>query len=298
MIGNLTLDQLRVLVTIADTGSFSAAGRKLGRVQSAISQTVATLEDTQSLTLFDRSGFRPVLTDVGRVLAGQARAVLTSASRFELLAEGARGGLEPELTVAIDPLVPTAPFIESLDALRVEFPYLPVSFSEEGLGGAERRLRRGDAMLALCILLPSPVEDMMALPLLTIDLVPVVAPDHPLARLGRPATYDDLDEHIQLVLSDPASTDGPSYGIIGSRTWRFVELGRRLDFLLAGFGWCRMPDYLVAPHVASGRLVRLALEDDPAQAKGPLTIYAAHMRSRALGRVGRWLLHDLDRRFA
>ncbi|WP_308610099.1 LysR family transcriptional regulator [Massilia frigida] len=37
LIGNLTLDQLRVLVTIADTGSFSAAGRQLGRVQSAIS---------------------------------------------------------------------------------------------------------------------------------------------------------------------------------------------------------------------------------------------------------------------
>ena len=38
MIGSLTLDQLRVLITIADTGSFSAAGRRLGRAQSAISQ--------------------------------------------------------------------------------------------------------------------------------------------------------------------------------------------------------------------------------------------------------------------
>jgi len=37
-------------------------------VQSAISQAVATLEDAQGVTLFDRSGFRPVLTDVGRVL--------------------------------------------------------------------------------------------------------------------------------------------------------------------------------------------------------------------------------------
>jgi len=68
IVGNLTLDQLRVLVTIADMGSLSAAGRKLGRVQSAISQAVATLEDAQGVTLFDRSGFRPVLTDVGRVL--------------------------------------------------------------------------------------------------------------------------------------------------------------------------------------------------------------------------------------
>ena len=298
MIGSLTLDQLRVLVTIAEAGSFSAAGRKLGRAQSAISQAVATLEDVQGVTLFDRSGFRPVLTDVGRVLVAQARTVLSGAARFEAVAAGTRGGLEPELAVAIDPLVPTTAFIDSLHALRAEFPFLPVSFSTEGLGGAERRLRRGDAALALCILLPAVPDDVAALPLLGIDLVPVVSPTHPLAVLDRTITLADLEEHTQLVLSDPAAPDGPSYGIIGTRAWRFVELGRRLDFLLAGLGWGRMPEYLVSPHLADGRLVPLAIEDDPARATGPLTIYAAHMRDRALGRAGSWLLNDMQARLA
>ncbi len=298
MIGSLTLDQLRVLVAIVDTGSFSAAGRKLGRAQSAISQAVATLEGGQGVTLFDRSGFRPVLTDVGRALVGQARTVLSGAARFEALAAGTREGLEPELAVAIDPLVPTAAFIDSLHALRVQFPYLPVSFSTEGLGGAERRLRRGDAALALCILLPSVPDDVAALPLLGINLIPVVSPAHPLALLHRPATRADLDDHVQLVLSDPAAPDGPSYGVIGTKAWRFVELGRRLDFLLAGLGWCRMPEHLVAPHLADGRLVSLAIESDPARAAGRLTIYAAHMRDRSLGRAGGWLLSDLQARLA
>jgi len=298
MIGTLTFDQLRVLVTIAETGSFSAAGRKLGRAQSAISQAIATLEDVQGVTLFDRSGFRPALTDVGRVLVGQARTVLSGAARFEALAAGTREGLEPELAIAIDPLVPTAAFIDSLHALRAEFPYLPVSFSTEGLGGAERRLRRGDAALALCILLPSVPDDVAALPLLGINLMPVVSPAHPLAELGRPVTRADLDEHIQLVLSDPAAPDGPSYGVIGTKAWRFVELGRRLDFLLAGLGWCRMPEHLVTPYLADGRLVSLAIEGDPARGTGPLMIYAAHMRDRALGRAGGWLLSDLQVRLA
>ncbi|WP_076070237.1 LysR family transcriptional regulator [Sphingomonas montana] len=293
MIGSLTLDQLRVLVTIADTGSFSAAGRRLGRVQSAISQAVATLEDVQGVTLFDRSGFRPTLTDVGRVLVTQARTVLSGAARFEAVAAGTRAGLEAELTVAIDPLVPTTAFIDSLHALRAEFPSLPVNFSTEGLGGAERRLRRGDAALALCILLPAVPDDVAALPLIDIDLVSVVSPTHPLAALDSPVTLTDLEEHTQLVLSDPAAPDGPSYGIIGTRVWRFVELSRRLDFLLAGLGWCRMPEYLVAPHLADGRLVSLAIEDHAARATGPLTIYAAQMRDRALGRAGSWLLNEM-----
>lgn len=296
MIGSLSLDHLRILVAIADAGSFSAAGRKLGRAQSAISQAMATLEDVQGVTLFDRAGFRPVLTDGGRVLVGQARTVLSGAARFEVLAAGMREGLESELAVAIDPLVPTAAFIDSLHALRAAFPCLPVSFSTEGLGGAERRLRRGDAALALCILLPGVPEDMVALPLLGVNLIPVVSPEHPLAMLERAATRADLDEHVQLVLSDPSAPDGPSHGVIGVRVWRFVELGRRLDFLLAGFGWCRMPEHLVSPHIAEGRLVPLTIEDDPARASGPLTIHAARMRDRALGRAGEWLLGNLQGR--
>ncbi|MCW6512952.1 LysR family transcriptional regulator [Lichenifustis flavocetrariae] len=295
MIGSLTLDQLRVLATIAETGSFSAAGRKLNRAQSAISQAVATLEGVQGVTLFDRSGHRPLLTEVGRALVGQARIVLASAGRFEALAAGTREGIEPELAVAIDPLIPTAPLIESLRALRDTFPHLPVTFSTEGLRGAERRLRKGEAALAFCLLLPVVPEDVVALPLLRARLVPVVSPDHPLARLDRPATREDLHQHVQLVLSDPNAPDGPSYGVIGTKAWRFVDLGRRLDFLLAALGWCRMPEHLVASHLADGRLVALPMADDLGPAE-PLTIYAAHMRDRALGRAGRWLLEDLRSR--
>jgi DNA-binding transcriptional LysR family regulator len=297
MLGGLTLDQLRVLVAIAETGSFSAAGRKLHRAQSATSQAIATLEDVQGVTLFDRTGYRPHLTDVGRALLSQAHIILSGTARFEAMAAGTRNGLEPELAVAIDPLVPTAPFIDSLNALRDAFPHLPVSFSTEGLGGAERRLRRGDAALAFCVLLPGVPEDIVALPLLGVRLLPVVAPTHPLARLGRSVTRADLDEHVQLVLSDPSTTDSPSYGIIGTKVWRFVELGRRLDFLLAGLGWCRMPEHLVMPLLAEERLVPLPIEDDPASAHGPLTIYAAHMRDRSRGRAGAWLLDNLQARF-
>ena len=168
MIGSLSLDQLRVLVTIADAGSFSAAGRKLGRVQSAISQTVATLESIQGVMLFDRSEHRPRLTEIGQVLVEQARMVLASAVRFEAVAAGTRAGLEPELTLAIDPLVPTAPLIDSLRALSEMFPDLPVNFSTEGLGGSLRRLRSGSAALAICVLLPTVPDDIVAYPLLRV----------------------------------------------------------------------------------------------------------------------------------
>lgn len=295
MIGKLSLDQLRVLVTIADTGSFSAAGRKLRRAQSAISQIVAALEAAQGVVLFDRSGHRPKLTEIGDVLVAQARLVLASAARFEAVAANTRAGLEPELALAIDPLVPTAPLIDSLRALGIAFPDLPVSFSTEGLGGSLRRLRSGSASLAICLLLPNVPEDIAAFPLLSIRMRAVCAPGHPLAELGRTATRDDLAPHVQLVLSDPVDPSGPDYGLSSARLWRFVDLARRLDFLLAGFGWCRMPEHLVTDAIADGRLVWLDVEDDPTPQEG-LPIYAAHRRDRQLGTAGRWLLDNLRQR--
>ena len=297
MIGKLSLDQLRVLVTIADTGSFSAAGRKLDRAQSAISQIVASLEGAQGIALFDRSGHRPKLTDIGHVLVPQARLVLAGAARFEAVAANTRVGLESELALAIDPLVPTAPLIDSLRALGCTYPDLPVNFSTEGLGGSLRRLRSGSAALAICLLLPAAPEGIAAHPLFPIRVRAVCSPDHPLASLGRPASDDDLAPHVQLVLSDPVDPDGANYGLSSARLWRFVALARRLDFLLAGFGWCRMPEHLVADAVGQGQLTWIEIEEDPTPPEG-LIIYAAHRRDRLLGPAGRWLLNDLRQRLA
>lgn len=298
MIGSLTLDQLRVLVSIADEGGFSAAGRALGRVQSAISQAIKTLEDIHQVELFDRIGYRPELTPIGRVLVEQARAVLRTAERFEAIAEGAKQGLEPSLSLAIDPLVPTDPIIESIKGLRRTFPDLPVSFFTEGLDGAERRLRAGSASLAFCMLLPTVPEDLQAYPLLNRELVAVAASTHPLACLDRDLGADDLEAHVQLVLSSSLENDGPNYGVVSTRIWKFADLGRRLDFLLAGLGWCRMPLHLVDPFIKAGRLRELNLSDGAVPRAEALPVYAAHMRGRPLGRAGTWLLSDLRNRLA
>ncbi len=292
MIGRLTLDQLRVLVAVDEAGSFSAAGRSLGRAQSVISQTIATLEGVQGIALFDRDGYRPELTEAGRVLVAQARTVLSVASRFETIAAGIRDGLEAELALAIDPLMPSAPMINVLKGLREAYPNLPLVFSTERLGGALARLRADSAALALCPLLPDVPKDIVAHPIMSTRMLAVAAPDHPLALVCRSLTPDDLAPHVQLILSEDDATGRREYGVLGARRWRFIDLSRRLDFLLAGFGWCRMPSHLVEPMIADGRLVALDIEHDDPRSRD-LVLYAGHRADRALGPAGRWLLEAL-----
>ena len=292
MLGTLTLDQLRVLVTIEETGSFSAAGRRLQRAQSAISHAVQTLEILQRVQLFDRSGRTPVFTEAGRALVAQARQVLRQAELFERTAGAIASGLEPELTFSVDNMVPSAPVIRALGALQQRFPDLAVTLFTEALGGAERRVRSGSAALGLCLLLPNQAQDLQAYQVTTIELVPVVAPSHPLAGETRRIEREILAEHVQLILTDPENQGGPSYSVVSSRVWRFVDLGRRLDFLLAGFGWATMPLHIVEGLLREGSLLRLPI-DDPAILPGSIPIYAVHQRDRPLGIAARSLLHDI-----
>ena len=161
----------------------------------------------------------------------------------------------------MDSFLPTGPVIESLQALRVTYPNLPVTLYTEGLGAAERRLRNRSAALALCAMFPVAQQEMQTYPLMSIALVPVASSSHPLATETRPITRDVLQEHVQLILTDPYDSSGPSYGVVSSRIWRFVEMGSRLDFLLAGSGWATIPSHIVDPYLANGRLVELSIKD-------------------------------------
>src|SRR6516165_5471688 len=61
-----SLDQLQVFLTVVETGSFAAAGRKLGRATSAVSYAIANLEHQLGVQLFDRDRTRkPTLTAIG-----------------------------------------------------------------------------------------------------------------------------------------------------------------------------------------------------------------------------------------
>ncbi|MCZ6763725.1 MAG: LysR family transcriptional regulator, partial [Alphaproteobacteria bacterium] len=186
MLESVTLDQLRMLIATVETGSFSAAGRRLGRVQSAVSQSVQALETQLGLALFDRSGKTPTLNEAGKTLIEDARRLVRGAHAMRLRAESMAQDVEPELALAVDSLFPSPVLMASLKALSEVFPHLPVTLFTEGLGGPEQRLRDGAARLAILTPFTAGTTDLEKIFLATVKLVPVAAPDHPLAGLAGP----------------------------------------------------------------------------------------------------------------
>ena len=294
MLDTMTLDQLRALEAVAATGSFSAAARRLGRVQSAVSQAIQALETSLGIALFDRTGKVPQLNDAGRVVLEDARNLLRGAEALKARAESIAEELEPELTLAVESMFPMDVLTDSLKALQARFPLLPVTVYTEALGGAEQRLRDGVARIAFYPPFPTMTENRETEFVVTIPTVPVAAADHALAREKTPISRAVLERQVQLVLTarSPVSA-GLNSGIISHRTWRFADLSTRLEFLLSGFGWCNMPLPTVYEHIQTGRLKVL----DIAQHNAPeFRIHAVYPRGRTPGKAGRWLIDTMRER--
>src|SRR5580704_8411090 len=289
MIDSLTLDQIRIFLAVADTGSFSKAAKQLNRAQSAVTYGIQKLEAQFGIALFDRTAYRPALTEAGRALLPRARRIAEETNAFRDTARSLASGLEAELTIVLDSMFPIRAVVEALRAFTAKFPTVMPRIYVQSLGAAAELILDGTCMIGLLPLFFSDLALLKRFPLLTVDLIPVVAPDHPLAGLDGP-----IDPHVQLVLTDRSSlTAGRDYGVLSSRTWRLADLGAKHSMLLAGLGWGNMPSHLVQNDVAQGRLkVIQPMEFDWRIAQ--LVMCGAYLADHRLGPAGEWLIEHLS----
>src|SRR6201991_5189165 len=263
MLDGVTLDQLRTFIAAAEQGSFSAAGRKLRRAQSVVSQTLANLEGQLGVSLFDRRTRSPRLTEDGRALLQDARAVANQMDGFKARAKTLREGLEPELSLSIDVMYPMSELIEAVAKFRDTFPHTPLRLFVEVLGAVVEPVLQGTCQIGIVGSLPVLPEAMHSEFLLDVPLVTVVAPTHPLASYKKGVIpQSELQRHVQLVLTDRSTlSQGQSFGVLSKNVWRLADMGARHAFLRAGFGFGNMPRFMVEDDIASGKLrvIRIAL---------------------------------------
>jgi len=261
--GQPTLDQLRIFLAVVNEGSFNRAARRLGRAISAISYGVAQLEAQLGVSLFDREGSRrPVLTREGEALLADARAVAANVDGLLARVRGLGQGLEPELSLVVDVMVPGDVLARVLREFQQIFPTVPLRLNVEALGGVATLLLDGRASIGIAgpaiVEVPGLSRDAIG----SVELVPVAAPGHPLTRAG--VTPGESARHLQLVLTDRSPlSEGREFSVVSPNTWRLADLGAKHDLLREGIGWGNMPRHAVEADLAAGRLVVLDLPERP-----------------------------------
>lgn len=291
VVGTPSLDQLQVLITVVHEGSFAAAGRRLHRATSAISYSIASLEEQLGLKLFDRTNARrPKLTNAGETVLAKARSVTTGVSDIKARVASIRQGLEAELTLVVDVMFPTQRLVEAVQAFEVKFPTVALRLNLEALGAVSQLVQRGAVRLGIGGLHHSDTAGLEVVSVGQVEMIPVAAPTHPLAGPeGEVVGAAKLHRQLVLMVRE-AFQQGPDVAVFASENWTMSDLGAKHALLLAGLGWGYMPEPTVRQDIADGRLVRLKV---PESLGGFYLFLAMYRPDTPPGPAGAWLIQKL-----
>lgn len=291
MLDPITLDQLRILVTVVDEGSFSAAARKLRRVQSAVSTAMANLEAQLAIPLWDRTHRSATLTEAGTAVLASARRVLADVDALREVATGLTLGREAVVSLCVEAVFPTAALVAMCRGFAREHPGVELRVDVQTMAVVAERVLDGAATIGVASSIAQGAK-LERHALASIEMIPVVGARHPLAKERGRIASATLAEHVQIVLAERAVAGTPDQGVLSPRTWRVHDLQTKHAMLRADLGWGNLPAHIARADLARKKLVRIrpqAWADD----EHTIHLAAIHRRDATLGPAHRWVLEQL-----
>ena len=262
---SITLEQIKTLEAIVEAGSFSAAAKQLNKVQSAVSNDIRQMERALDVAIFDRKGYRAVLTAIGEAILREGKLLLARAEHLENMTRHFHEGWEPHLYIVIDGILPMDPIMDVLKTLTAEQIPTHIQIKVEFLGGVQHRSHKEDADLMLVKEYRADTT-LKAIPLPEVLCRLVVSPEHALLKdvgpegLGR----QDLQQHIQLAIHDSSESGETEvrYQFGGARTYYLSDFYTKQRALVMGLGYGWMPEYLIRENLDKGELVEVPFAGD------------------------------------
>ncbi len=252
-----SLEQWAVLAAVVDQGSFAQAAVALHKSQSAVSYAVARLQEALDVQLLEVEGRKAVLTAHGQTLLKRARPLLREVEILEALAQKLKLGWEAQLRLVVDVAFPRQRLLSIVAELQQLCPNTQMQLSDAVLSGAEEAITDGGADLVVTTRLPPGVLGEF---LLDIRFIAVASPAHPLLRLERELTVDDLVRHVQVVVRDSGVKNPRNEGWLGAeRRCTVSSMEASLATVKAGIGFAWLPEHLSASCLQSGELLALPL---------------------------------------
>lgn len=250
-------DQMQAFVLAAELGSFSAAARRLGKAQSAISTAIANLEIDAGVDLFDRQGRSPVLTEEGKALLPHAKGILLGNQEFFSKASSMVEGIETDLCIAVEQSISIAPLMDVFRQFSTTFDHVALEILRPGPNDTATLLKEGRAELGLMIEQESYPTGFQFRGVGHSKLVPVCAPSHPMSTIAQ-VGHHDLRQYRQLI---PRSRSLTEVGQLGERkgtsVWFAESPALIVEFVAMGIGWAELPFSVVSDPIERGRLVQM-----------------------------------------
>lgn len=278
----MTYDQLLTLENVVKLGSFKAAADFMHKTQPSLSVAIKKLEEEFQIQLFDRSGYRPVLTAEGELFYQKTKKALLHYKQLELFGTELGLGVEPEIKIGIDGL---APLNSLLCTLREFFEQNKQTKLTLVMGmdlGTQERLAKEEIDLAIGTLNISDPE-VQRLKISTTKMIPVIKSN----LASQFSSVEQLREFPQIVVTDNYKNSSQTYGVLDeARRWDVTEMKTKQMIIEEGLGWGRLPHFLIEEKVTSGLL---KIIDLPELETFHVPIYLSRKKSRAIGPMAKLL---------
>jgi DNA-binding transcriptional LysR family regulator len=254
----ISLDQWRVLVCIVEAGGYAQAAAQLHKSQSTLTYSMQQLERLIGAKAFEIQGRKAVLTPAGQMLYRRGKALVDEALQLERSAKKLAAGWEPEIRLAVEIIFPTWLLLECFAQFGEEHPDIRLELYESVLGGTEEALREGRVDLAIG---PFPPEGSLADPLMQVRVVCAAHPDHPLHKLGRTLTRDDLRGHRHLVIRDSGTERTRKTAWLNEHRWTVTHKSTSIRAAAMGLGYAWFPEETIREELHAGQLKPLTLSE-------------------------------------
>lgn len=242
---HISLKQWKMFQAVVDFNGFTGAASHLHISQSAISYTLAKLQEQLGVSLLKIEGRKAHITEEGKILLDRSRDLVRNALELEALAENLRQGWGPEIRLVADPSFPPQLLMLALRKISPFSLNIRLSVEEMTLSQAKKALHERTADLAISTQVPLGYEGME---LIEIEYVAVAHPEHPLFGLKRKIDIEDLEKQVQIVIAGSrehvaSKITSPVSG--SARLWNVDGFDTAIDALRHCLGYAWLPKYRV-----------------------------------------------------
>ncbi|MGM9522717.1 MAG: LysR family transcriptional regulator [Oscillospiraceae bacterium] len=260
---NMTIRNMEIFVTVADTGSMSAAAEKLYITQPSVSLAISDIEKEYSVKLFDRTGRRLRLTPAGRRLLGYSNGIIHLNEELErfLRNESHNPGIRIGATATVGVCV-IAPIIE---LLRAETPEVKCEVSVANTKIIEEKLLKSELDIGL-VEGDVKTPDLVVKPVINDELAVICSPKHPFSGRSSVKIAELVKE--ELILREVGSgtrakleTAMSEHGLICSPSWSSYSFEAIKEAVLHNLGITVMSARLVRRELLRGELCVCPIED-------------------------------------
>jgi DNA-binding transcriptional LysR family regulator len=254
----ISLEHWRSLLAVVDAGGYAQAAEALHKSQSAVTYAVQKMEALLGVKIFEVVGRKAHLTATGEVLYRRAKALLDEAGALEGAAGTLAAGWEPELRLSVEIIFPTWLLLQCFARFAEERPQTRIELYESVLSGTEEALLQRKVDLAICSQIP---PGFMGDQLMRLRFIALAHPDHPLHRLGRELTLQDLRKHRHLIIRDTGSQRRSGSWLGAEQSWTVSQKATSIHAAVMGLGFAWFPEETVRGELERGELKPLPLRE-------------------------------------